>query len=338
MLCDAVISITVQYGSANEELVAGSQALEKKYAGRKIGDDTLLFINILTDTNCYQKTIDSWLSSYLDTLIGMVKSGKRIGMYWAIHGNMTETHPPIKELVAQTYRLYEMGLKFSKINLSACWSAGPEYRNSASKNFDYSTSMLSEFCKTLSKQMPDHKELIDGLMVAAYQSCIVMYDSADDPGYFNNLRKNPKNDFDARLKDEGVRNTFVEFGENSGKYKETHPRALPKDKLDDLAKYSADQQRLAELNKIARKKLPQMNEAKQLYKQVEKAPKELKLDYQNIERYVLQKWVLRYSAKDDQWSRVSISAYTDHQSIRDMVAIVPDKAVPEKHLAFVLPS
>jgi hypothetical protein len=337
MQCEAVILITVQSGTANEELIAGSVSLEKKYSGRLINDEPLLFINILCTMNDYDSIIDNYIEIHKEALLELVGTGKRIGMYWAIHGNQTETKPEINALVAKTANLYSKGLKFAKINLSACWSAGPEADNSKAKTFRWDESVLSKFCKGLSQTITD-KSQINGVMVAGYQSCVVMYDSADDPAYFKNLRANTGNTFDPALADGGVRNTFVKFGgHNTGKYEPTHPTGLDAEALAAISKHATEKARLAELTKITNKKSDERQEFKRLGTTIPQTSPVIAKQYKDLERYIMQKWVLRYSQAANQWNRVPLSEYTDNQNIREMMNVVGDSLHRDKVTAFILP-
>jgi len=334
MQCAGVINITVKSEKDKGELYAGSQALTRKYTERGYGEwgGNKLFVNIYVDDKSkLAETIAQGVQSRLELLLELLEKKQHLGLYWSVHGNMTLTEPPLDQLAAQTCALYEKKLRFKKINLSACWGAGPEQENSKAKEFDYSTSVLSQFCVKLSSQMHDKKPL-DGVMVAGYQALIVMYDSKGKEEYFKNLQADPKtNRISPALT--GVRNSFAKFG-NTNSFVETHPQFKPQD----VEIYKQQAPRLArfkELDGIANKKGKEITEFKALKADplIEKTAKACEM----FQRYMMQKWVLCYSAGDDKWRRVPLAEYTDNASIKEMVALVPNPKIPDEQFALFVP-
>jgi len=302
MKCDAVIAVTVQYGHGNEELVAAWTALEEKYRTKQtVTGVPVHFINVLGDKGKYADTLYLRVKSEMETLDGILKAEGKIGLYWGVHGNSTTTDPSAKELADVTAMLYKMGLKFAKISISACNSAGGKEMGEF-KNTDVTDSATLAFCRELSGILPD-ATVLDGVMVAGYRAAVVMYDAQNvtDQHYFKDLKKDTRNTFSPGIT--GIQNTFLD----GKKYVETHPRLT--------AQQSATlrQDVTAYRTALTLAKTPKQ-------KQKAGVPYQDQLRrYNQVEQYILKKLVFEYNAQTGQWSLGSIARFTDNADIRAMI-------------------
>lgn len=298
MRCNAVIAITVTSGTGNEELLAGADALNLRYSSMRVADQPVKFVNIVADQGNYLKCVFDTVSSESKVLQEILSNGGRIGLYWCVHGTVDETRPNIHDLASTTATLInDLDLRFAKINLSACYSAGKGEKGRFNDD-DVRTSMVATFCKELAKQCKPQS--IEGLMVAGYRAIIVMYHSPDkdlNPGvnkYFEQLK--------TAVPIQGAHNTF----EISKQLHPTYPRDVTAQALENVAAIAPA---VAKANpKMYQKLLDNKN-----------TNKEIMNLRAAIEMYILSKLVFRYSAKTEQWTFVSISEYSDNVTVKQMV-------------------
>ena len=302
MKCDAVIAVTVQYGHGNEELLAAWMALDEKYKAKQTDAGIAVhFINVFADKGTYAEVLRSRIDSEMVTLDEILQRGGKIGLYWGVHGNSTNTDPPAKELAGVTAMLYKMGLRFAKISMSACNSAGGKEHGSF-KNTDVTDSATVSYCRELSAILPN-PSVLDGVMVAGYRAAVVMYDAQNVSGapYFDTLKKDTKNTFSPGIT--GVQNTFLD----GKKYVETHPRLTAQESQtlrQDLAAYRTALAQ-AKTEKLKQKAgVPYQNQ--------------LRL-YNQIEQYILKKLVFEYEAQTGQWTLGSIARFTDNANLHAMI-------------------
>lgn len=303
MRCHAVIAITVRYGTGNEELNAGADALRMRYTARMVNEQPVEFINIIADAHDYQSVVAGSLQLNEKPLKDVVENGGRVGLYWCVHGNVQETKPPISDLAATTATIInQFQLPLHKINVSACFSAGTGAKKGKFPIDDVRTSMLSEFCRQLAKACKP--EAIDGLMVAGYRALIVMYHSPDqglDLGanaYFKKMKTTTVL--------QGAHNTYQG---GDGALSPTHPYA-PASHDVTAAGELAQQLRDAKTDKL-RVRLIEKN----------KNTPAMKL-LNELELYILSKLVLRFNATTRQWTFTTIAEYSENPNVKQMVTAI----------------
>lgn len=309
MRCDAVIAISIQHGTGNEELLAGDAAMAKKYAAKRTNaDKPVQFIYRPANLGDVGDVVDEVILTHRDEL----KKLGSVGLYWALHGNHADTIPSAVDLAGLTYRFYAGGITFRKINLSACYSAGQ-----ATQNVDLNASVLNRFCTTLSHALSQegNEAELDKLMVAGYREVIVMWDESEDAHpYFRNSPVKATADV------VGVHNTF----KNNNQYHPMRPLATAQ-QVEGARDVMLTVDRLQKLGekKDKREKLT-LSENKELkglaiYKGAHKAEREL---FEKVARYVLGKLVLKYDATSNDWAPASLAEYSDSLAIQQIVTHV----------------
>jgi hypothetical protein len=302
MRCQAVIAITVRHGTGNEELNAGAEALRMRYSAMVVDKQPVVFLNIIADEHDYYALVYQTIEAQQPALQEVLSNGGRIGLYWCVHGNAQETKPSIESLAMATAGIInDFQLRLHKINLSACFSAGKGQKGKFDDD-DVRTSMLSQFCKLLSKQCKPQS--IDGLMVAGYRAVIVMYHSPDkelDPGANSYFEK-----MNTGVPMKGAHNTFEM---SKGKFEPTHPTGLQKEELAAVAELA---QELVKARKISAKA------AERVMLKNQTLMKLLSV----IELYILAKLVFRFDGTTEQWTFTSISNYSDNINVKEMVQAV----------------
>jgi hypothetical protein len=78
-------------------------------------------------------------------------------------------------LAGLTAELFKLGIRFRKINLSCCFTAGMDPGGGCGAAVDFSHALQVQFCDLLTT-LVDPK-LLDGCMVCGYRNIIILYDS-----------------------------------------------------------------------------------------------------------------------------------------------------------------
>ena len=153
------------------------------------------------------------------------------GLYLAAHYRDTDTFPTMKTLAQLTAKYLEAGLRFTKINLNACFSAG-KIGHQIELGIKYEPNMILVFCNDLVETLNDATFFANQLamplanlnncMVAGYRSQIVLY----KPGHaFFTPQQNDQSKWTdpqkwAKKLDARIGNVF----RDSGGYSRTHPQ------------------------------------------------------------------------------------------------------------------
>jgi hypothetical protein len=309
MRCDAVIAITIQYGTGNQELIAGDAAMAKKYAQKRTdANNPIYFQNRTATAGDVVQVIGEVIATHGDHLRQVRSKGGTVGLYWALHGDEADTQPPAADLAGLTYRFYAEGITFSKINLSACYSGG----RAAHK--DLNASVLMRYCTTLSQALAQegHEKDLDQLMVAGYREVVVMWDgTADADHFFTQSVIQPAQNVD------GVYNTY----KNNGKYhpmrpRVSHPQAQSaRELVNEVARREALDVRKKNKETLSVQENKDLKGLMQ-YKGGHKTERDL---FDAVARYVLGKVVLRYSAASNIWTPASLVDYSDSMAISQIV-------------------
>lgn len=175
MRCEAVLSVTFvdpgsDSGNLLEELRLCTDLLSKKYKARGdvLFEDQMGPIEVVEkkfrdgdiDVSAFVKAGQKWAED--PTKLG--PGG--LGLYIQMHATRTSWRVPPENLAQFVAFLYgKLGLRFRKINLSGCFTAG-----SPDKHPDPSDSLAKTFCDTLQLNLANHCDWLNKVMVAGYRA------------------------------------------------------------------------------------------------------------------------------------------------------------------------
>jgi hypothetical protein len=212
-----------------------------------------------------------------------VSNGNGLGLYIQTHGTVTGgTKPAISKIIEVVKYLYDIGLRFRKINLAWCFSAGKQ------DVAQIDASVGAQFCNELLTAFSDPPQvhLLEGLFFAGYRSYVTM-----------------KNVPASTL----TRNTFS----NKDSWEATHPRSQASEAVKKLAQEHANlrQGDAGALKRMQAKFLVEKNKSTDdgVF---------LKQAFAYLTSKII--WRIRQGAL----VRVSIAAYPDSTPILDMVRLL----------------
>jgi hypothetical protein len=305
MRCDFVLAVTLAKDQKDTELMASVSAMTSRYKTRKA-----VLLNLLHYLYEFKDPV-----LFAETLLkydGAEQFAKQdnVGLYWEIHYNTGtgDTEPPVELLAVVTAELYRAGLRFRKISMNACFSAGMPGRG-VDSGVDFKDSVVAKYCVTLAKELDkdtDALKALEGCMVAGYRAIVILYDPGDE--YFQTM-KNAQ----TRLKHLGLtpQNTF---SEGNGSLYPTHPKGNGP-----VLQLRATMNQLDDKESKLVKQIAKFKHSKEapLAKLLSQSDGEI---YRAVQTYVLTKRVLRF--QNGQWVQGSVTEYTDSTDIKDLITEV----------------
>ena len=125
-------------------------------------------VSQLGDLTALKKLSTTWVEDPTRKAPGVglyIQMHATSGGYWGV------VPKQLAGFVSMLYRQH--GLRFRKINLSACFTGGPN-------KTDPSQSLAMVFCRELSTELGDHPEWLKGVMVAAYRATVTFEAEKDE--------------------------------------------------------------------------------------------------------------------------------------------------------------
>ncbi|CAD6560083.1 hypothetical protein LMG27952_07034 [Paraburkholderia hiiakae] len=184
MKCSDILSITFVESDTDREMQASFEAMVEKC--RRNGTRLINKIVKVADDHSVD-TIFGAIGANVDQL----KRGTSVGLYLAAHFVKAkgDTAPPMASMAKIAAKYYEAGLRFQKINLNACFSAG-QPGHAIEVGLKYEGNLVIDFCQNLVATLKDATffasgqamplTVLDGCMVAGYRSQVVLYNPAHD--------------------------------------------------------------------------------------------------------------------------------------------------------------
>jgi len=175
--CSQILSLTFVGPADDEEMNASYEAMATK--GIKHGAKLINKKVVVQDGDDAAAIFNT-----ASVNIPFFNAAQSTGLYLAAHYRDTDTFPTMKTLAQLTAKFLEAGLRFTKINLNACFSAG-KIGHQIELGIKYEPNMVLVFCNDLIATLNDATFFasqaamplanLNNCMVAGYRSQIVLY-------------------------------------------------------------------------------------------------------------------------------------------------------------------
>ncbi|QRY77437.1 hypothetical protein JVX91_17695 [Pseudomonas sp. PDNC002] len=340
MRCTHILSLTFVGPDDDPEMNASHEAMATKGSkhGARLVNTKVVVPDNPTATTLFQAA---------NVNIAFFNGAQSIGLYLAAHyvASDNSTFPSMQLLAELTAKFLEAGLRFRKINLNACFSAG-KIGHQIELGIKYEPNMILDFCNHLvgtlnnggffGNQQPMSLTVLNNCMVAGYRSQVVLY----KPGHAFFTRRNTDPYEWSKKLDNRIGNVF----RDSGGYSRAHPQSV-----------GAHNNRLGQFDHKTHSKYENLIKAKD-YSEVDLAPpwfddaeypaitineavlgtpllKEIKAGkffrdqqglavyFQAVLQYIMKKKIVRFD-NAGQISQISIADYSDNPNIQEMVTAV----------------
>jgi hypothetical protein len=317
------------HGDGDLELSDNVSALEKRYAGKKKGENDVRIFPVHVPRGSEDESLKllKSLKNY-----EFLKSTADNGLYLIIHAGPTQSNPKAPILAEIVGSIFKEGIKCRKINLAGCHTGGKKLST-------VEKSVLSEFCKTLTKQCDP--ALLEGTSVCAYQTEVTTFDEESE--HLQSLKS------EGYKVPEGMQGTHNVIQDRRGQeLRATHPSVTEENikKLRDVHKEKYGKiPDSRPLKKILKGKAVQelSNDGQRDYYKAYGAQmgavdgkngryKEQALQdlVQGFELYIRTKLVAVFDLKQKEFVPGSIAQYSDNEDSRQMVTFIESFKGPTK--------
>ena len=317
MQCENIVLVAFYHGDGDRELTDNIEALQKKKKAAKVGD---AFVNTFTVE--IAKGQEGEAAGKILAHKGALM-GKDSGLYLIIHSGATTSNPSAEVLAVIVSELYSAGLKFRKINLAGCFSAG----NKAST---VPRSPLAAFTSYLIKILGKDKDRLKGTSVCGYQMEVTTFDQ--ESKHYQNLVESDRNGGKGFAKPShtaGVHNLFQVTKEK--RLLATHAPVTGA-QVASITNFNTRYDKIYDKGPYQKAKTPEEKEKTFLAQMgvVDKQQKigdqpladDLQVLVNNYEVYLRNKLVVVYSPDKGTFIPSSLADYTDNATIRSMIVQV----------------